>query len=87
MDKKAVVESILRTVRQEVEEWVEEEEKIKDPFEYEKRLLERVLRMGKTMAEESGGKLVKDRNSKKSSDRIWQSDPEQDTSVMFIKSI
>ena len=67
MDKKAVVESILKTVRQEVEGWVEEEEKIKDPFEYEKRLLERVLRMGQTMVEESGGKLAKDRNAKKKS--------------------
>lgn len=65
MDKKMVVESILKTVRQEVEEWVEEEGKIKDAFEYEKKLLERVLRMGKTMMEESGGKPSRDRNTKK----------------------
>lgn len=65
MDKEAIIESILKTVRQEVEQWVEEEGTIKDPFLYEKRLLERSLRMGRAMMEGSGGKLSRDRNAKK----------------------
>jgi hypothetical protein len=65
MDKRQIIESILKTVRSEVEGWVEEEGKIKDPIEYEGRLLERALRIGKAMMEESGGKLPRDRNAKK----------------------
>lgn len=67
MDKQQTKESILKTVEQEVGAWVEEEGQIKDAFEYEKRLLERVLRIGRAMMEESGGKLAKDRNAKKKS--------------------
>jgi len=65
MDKRAIIESILRTVEQEVTDWIEEEETITDAFDYEKRLLERSMRIGGIMLAGSKGKLSKDRNTKK----------------------
>lgn len=65
MDKIAIKESILRTVEQELDAWLEEEPKIKDAFDYEKRLFERTMRMGKAILERGQGKLPKDRNTKK----------------------
>ena len=73
MDKLRIRESILRTVEQEIDTWLEEEGKITDAFTYEKQLFERAMRIGKTMLEGSQGKLSKDRNTKKSLDDIWQS--------------
>lgn len=67
MDKKAIKTSILKTVEQEVDAWLKEEPHFTDPFEYEKSLLERTLRIGKSMMENSKGKLSKDRNTKKKS--------------------
>ena len=61
------MESILKTVRQEVTEWLDEQDSITDPFEYEKNLLERSLRIGRSMLENSTGKISKDRNVKKKS--------------------
>lgn len=65
MDKKAIRESILRTVSQEVDGWLEEEPGIKDPFLYEHRLVERTLRIGKAILERSRGEVSVDRNKKK----------------------
>lgn len=67
MDKQLIMESILKTVRQEVTEWLDEQDSITDPFEYEKNLLERSLRIGRSMLENSTGKISKDRNVKKKS--------------------
>ena len=65
MDKGSIIKSILRTVEQEVTEWIEEEDRITDAFDYEKRLLERSMRIGGIMLAGSKGKLSKDRNAKK----------------------
>lgn len=65
MDKIAIKESILRIIDQEVDTWLEEEPKIKDPFEYEKQLFERAMRIGKVILEQGQGKVSKDRNLKK----------------------
>ncbi len=67
MDKKEIKQSILRTVESEIDAWLEEEPTITDPFEYEKNLFERTLRIGRTMLVSSQGKLSKDRNTKKKS--------------------
>lgn len=65
MDKQQIIESIQKTVNQEIEEWVNEESTIKDPIQYESRLLQRALRIGKAMMEQGSGKLARDRNAKK----------------------
>lgn len=65
MDKKEIRESILKTVTKEIDEWLEEEPKISDPIQYERRLLERSLRIGKAMLERSRGEVSVDRNKKK----------------------
>ena len=71
MDKKAIRASILRAVTQEIDEWLEEEPGISDPFQYEHRLLTRSLRMGRALLERTRGELSRDRNKKKRSDDIW----------------
>lgn len=65
MDTKTIKESILRIVETEVDLWLVDEPTFTDPIEYEKSLLERSLRIGKAMLEQSQGKLPKDRNRKK----------------------
>jgi len=70
MDKRDIKAAILRNIESEIDNWLEVEPKFTDPFEYEKSLFERVLRMGRTMVEHSQGKVSKDRNQKKSPDCI-----------------
>jgi|GEM_PF-3835997 hypothetical protein len=65
MDKAQIKASILRTMSEELDEWLEEEPTIRDAFQYEMRLFERTLRIGKSMLQHSQGKLPKDRNAKK----------------------
>jgi hypothetical protein len=65
MDKEAIKASILRTISQELDEWLTEEPSITDAFEYEKRLFERTLRIGRSILTNSQGQLSKDRNTKK----------------------
>jgi len=65
MDKLEIKASILRTVSEELDQWLAEEPTIKDAFEYEKRLFERTLRIGRSMLENSQGKISRDRNTKK----------------------
>jgi len=73
MEKQTIKATILRTIESEIDAWLEAEPKFTDPIEYEKSLLERVLRMGMTMMLHSQGEISKDRNQKKSLDDIWQS--------------
>ena len=65
MDKEAIKASILRTVSNELDEWLTEEPTITDGLDYEKRLFERTLRIGRSILINSQGKLSKDRNTKK----------------------
>lgn len=65
MDKAQIKASILRTMSEELDEWLEEEPTIRDAFQYEMRLFERTLRIGKSMLQHGQGKLSKDRNAKK----------------------
>lgn len=65
MDKDEIKVSILRTISQEIDEWLTEEPTITDAFDYEKHLFERTLRMGRSILTNSQGHLFKDRNTKK----------------------
>lgn len=67
MDKSKIKQSILRTVEAEIDAWLEIEPNFTDPFEYEKDLFARSLRIGKSMLVNSQGKVSKDRNTKKKS--------------------
>jgi len=67
MDKQAIRESILKTVSEELDAWLEEEPGIQDPFQYEHRLVQRTLRIGRSILEHSQGRLSVDRNKKKES--------------------
>ena len=70
MDKRLIKASILRNIESEIDDWLEAEPKFTDPFEYEKSLFERVLRMGKTIMVHSQGEISRDRNQKKSPDHF-----------------
>jgi len=70
MEKRNIKAAILRNVESEIDSWLAAEPNFTDPFEYEKSLLERVLRMGRTMVQYSQGELSRDRNQKKSLDDI-----------------
>lgn len=65
MDNEIKLQSILKTVEDEVKVWLKEEGQIQDSIEYEKKVLGIALRIGKSIVIESGGKLPKDRNQKK----------------------
>jgi len=65
MDKQTIKAAILRNIESEIDAWLEVEPKFTDPFEYEKSLFERVLRMGKTIMVHSQGTISRDRNEKK----------------------
>ncbi len=65
MDNEIKLQSILKTVEEELKVWLMEEGQIQDPIEYEKKVLGMALRFGKSIVTESGGKQPKDRNQKK----------------------
>lgn len=67
MDKQELKASILRSVEQEIDAWLDVEPKITDAFEYEKTLFDRTLRIGRLMLENSRGQPSRDRNTKKKS--------------------
>ena len=65
MKDKQIVESILDTLREEVEEFVKKESEITDPIEYEEKVLALSRKFAKELIGQSQGKLPKSRNSKK----------------------
>lgn len=65
MDREEKFQSILKAVETDLKLWLEEEVNIHDPIEYETKLLALSFRFGKNVLINSGGKLPKDRNSKK----------------------
>jgi|APDOM4702015118_1054815.scaffolds.fasta_scaffold643635_1 uncharacterized spore protein YtfJ len=65
MDNEKKIQSILKTVEGELKVWLQDEPMIKDPIEYEKRLLQMALRFGQNVMQEGNGKKPKDRNAKK----------------------
>lgn len=65
MDKQEIRASILRSVEQEIDAWLDVEPKITDAFDYEKTLFDRTMRIGRLMLENSRRKPPKNRNKKK----------------------
>jgi hypothetical protein len=63
--KDKILESILRNVRTEVSDFLDQESSIKCPIEYETKLIELSRNFGKSLLENSQGKIPKSRNSKK----------------------
>lgn len=70
-NKKQLVETILEAVRQEVEQFVEEEGKITSSVEYEDRVLAICRKFGRSLIETSQGGLPKSRNGKKKFWQVW----------------
>lgn len=65
MDDQKVKASILKAVNVEIDAWLASKDQIDDPMEYEQRLFEHTLKIGRSMLVHSGGTLSKDRNKKK----------------------
>lgn len=65
MDTKALVDSILETVRADISEFVEQEPDIECPIEYELRVLEIGRKVSRNLILISQSKMPKSRNSKK----------------------
>ncbi len=63
--KEAILESILRKVKTDVSQFIEDEAEIKCPIEYEKRLIEMSLNFGRSIMENTQGQMPKSRNLKK----------------------
>jgi hypothetical protein len=63
--KEEVLDSILRSIRTELKEFLELESKITCPIEYESRVIEMSRNFGRSVIEQSQGKLPKSRNQKK----------------------
>lgn len=56
---------ILKTVSDELDEWLEKKDRIKDGYEYETEFAEMAFRLNQIMLQKSIGHLPKSRNSKK----------------------
>jgi hypothetical protein len=67
MESKQITDSILETVRKEVNEFVETQSEIKSSLEYELRVWEVAKVMAREMIRQSSGAVPKSRNSKKKS--------------------
>lgn len=63
--KEAILESILRRVKAEVSQFLDDEPEIKCPIEYEKRLISMSLLFGKSIMENAQGQIPRSRNLKK----------------------
>lgn len=70
MNKIEIKKSILKTVEQELEQWLEQEPHITSGFEYETKILEIGGRVAKEIMIQSIGKLPSSRNQKKSSKHV-----------------
>lgn len=67
MEKRAIVDTILESLRDEVSQFVEEESKIDSSIEYEERVLSLAREFARKLTLETQGKIAKSRNSKKKS--------------------
>ncbi len=66
-NKQHLVNSILETVREELEDFMEVESQITSPVEYEKRVIKLSRTFARGILQGTQGKLPKSRNSKKKS--------------------
>jgi hypothetical protein len=68
MNKIEVKNSILKTVEQEVSQWLDQEPHITSGYDYETKLIEMGRRITKEIMVQSMGKLPGSRNEKKTDD-------------------
>ena len=67
METKQIVTSILRTIEQELTDFINEQSQIDCPIEYEKRVISLARSYGQKVLQGSSGELPKSRNGKKKS--------------------
>lgn len=65
MEKEQLKQAMLTAISEEVSQWAEESQQIKDGYEFENRFLERMRTIGKILMEQSVGNVPKSRNQKK----------------------
>lgn len=65
MTNQEIKSEILKTVSQELDEWFEKKDRIKDGYEYETEFAEMAFRLNQMMLQKSVGHLPQSRNSKK----------------------
>ncbi|MFT4537570.1 MAG: hypothetical protein ACI9P5_004955 [Saprospiraceae bacterium] len=67
METKQLVSSILRTIEQELTDFINDQSQIDCPIEYEKRVINLARSYGQKVLQGSSGGLPKSRNGKKKS--------------------
>lgn len=72
MEKETLKQAMLSAITQEVEQWAEESQQIKDGYDFEDRLLLRMHNIGKILMEQGIGKVPKSRNQKKNFIPAWE---------------
>ena len=65
MKKEEIKQNILRLMSQEVDQWLEIQDKIEDGYEYEEKFLEASRKMSALLLTRSMGKIPGSRNQKK----------------------
>ena len=66
MENEKLKQAMLSAISQEVDQWAEESQQIKDGYEFEDRLLLRMRNIGKILMAQGVGKVPKSPNQKKS---------------------
>lgn len=69
MKSKEKVDAILEAMREEVQQFLEEESQISSSTEYEDRVIELSRKFARGLISKSQGQMPKSRNSKKSTDK------------------
>ena len=67
MKKELIKEEMLKAIGHEIDQWLEESEKIKSGYEYEDKFLVRAQRIIKILMQNSIGEAGTNRNKKKTS--------------------
>jgi hypothetical protein len=67
MDKVAIKAAILQSLSEEIDIWLDKQEKITDGYEYEDQFMATAQRVNKILLSKSMGKLPGSRNKKNSS--------------------
>lgn len=73
MKSKELAEAIWASMREEVEQFIEQESQITSSLEYEERVLALSRKFAKDLIAKSQGNMPKSRNSKKSTDQFGAS--------------
>ncbi|PHN00548.1 hypothetical protein [Flavilitoribacter nigricans] len=73
MKSEEKVDAILESMREEVQQFLEEESQITSSTEYEERVIELSRKFARGLISKSQGQLPKSRNSKKSTDESGSS--------------